>query len=32
LRSRAAHATGDAWAADPACYLSDGECTPRAGA
>ncbi len=32
LRSRAAHATGDAWAADPACYLSDGECTLRAGA
>jgi radical SAM protein with 4Fe4S-binding SPASM domain len=25
LRSRAAHLTGDPWASDPACYLSDAE-------
>ncbi|MDR1313976.1 MAG: radical SAM protein [Deltaproteobacteria bacterium] len=25
LRARAAHATGDVWAPDPACYLTDAE-------
>jgi radical SAM protein with 4Fe4S-binding SPASM domain len=25
LRARAAHATGDYWAPDPACYLTDAE-------
>jgi radical SAM protein with 4Fe4S-binding SPASM domain len=29
LRSRAAHITGDPWAADPACYLTDEEITAR---
>jgi Fe-coproporphyrin III synthase len=25
MRSRAAHATGDPWASDPGCYLTDAE-------
>ncbi|MDR3153836.1 MAG: radical SAM protein [Deltaproteobacteria bacterium] len=31
LRARAAHATGDPWAPDPACYLSDSEIGRGAG-
>lgn len=32
FRARAAHTTGDAWAADPYCYLTDAEIGVAAGA
>jgi MoaA/NifB/PqqE/SkfB family radical SAM enzyme len=32
LRARAEITTGDPWAADPGCYLTDEEITPRASA